>query len=136
MMQKSLHVRISPCVLNIFYKKLFGNDILPSCHTPLHPLYAFLTTGVNKQKKRANRLVCGALLCMVGICITDYLLECITKLTLIVSTASSMLWNTACTAAASVVSSIPNCSIMVTCMLPKKFTKPVECMYMCICVLS
>ena len=105
MMQKSLHVRISPCVLNIFYKKLFGNDILPSCHTPLHPLYAFLTTGVNKQKKRANRLVCGALLCMVGICITDYFAFVITKLTLIVSTASSMLSNTAFTAAASVVSS-------------------------------
>ena len=132
MMQKSLHVRISPCVLNIFYKKLFCNVILPSCHTPLHPLYAFLTTGVNKQKKRANRLVCGALLCMVGICITDYFAFVITKLTLIVSTASSMLSNTACTAAASVVSSVPNCSMMVTCMLPKKFTKPVECMYMCI----
>ena len=57
------------------------------------------------KKKRASTNVCGALLCMVGICITDYLLECITKLTLIVSTASSMLSKTAFTAAASVVSS-------------------------------
>ncbi len=59
----------------------------------------------SRKKKEGNLRVWGALLCMVGICITDYLLECITKLTLIVSTASSMLSNTAFTAAASVVSS-------------------------------